>query len=155
MSVLSLKTAVICAKPLRENDQVFSRPGVPASATSIGNVTCFSISSGDSAGAKASTWTCTLVMSGTASIGSLVGDQAPEIAAAIVRSRMSQRRWTEKSRIRSIIASSILGQGFQQLGLEGERVADRDGLAGAQPRHDLDQAVVAPAGDDRTFLEAL
>jgi hypothetical protein len=42
---------VIWAKPLRENDQVRSRPGVPASATSIGNVTCFSISSGDSAGA--------------------------------------------------------------------------------------------------------
>ena len=45
---------------------------MPASATSIGNVTCFSISRGDSAGAKALTWTWTLVMSGTASIGRTV-----------------------------------------------------------------------------------
>src|SRR6266496_1687511 len=48
MSVLSVKTAVTWAKPLRENERVDSRPGVPASAVSIGNVTCFSISRGES-----------------------------------------------------------------------------------------------------------
>ena len=43
--------AVICAKPLRENERVDSRPGMPASAVSIGKVTCFSTSTGESAGA--------------------------------------------------------------------------------------------------------
>jgi hypothetical protein len=51
MSVVSVKTAVIWEKPLRENERVDSSPGVPASAVSIGIVTCFSISKGDSAGA--------------------------------------------------------------------------------------------------------
>src|SRR5580704_10204804 len=98
MSVRSLKTTVTWAKPFRENDHVFSRPGVPASATSIGNVTCFSTSRGDSAGAKALTWTWTLVISGTASIGSTVNAQAPDITAAIVNSSTYQRRRTEKAR---------------------------------------------------------
>ena len=57
MSVRSVNTAVIWAKPLRENERVDSRPGVPASAVSIGNVTCFSISTGVSAGATALIWT--------------------------------------------------------------------------------------------------
>src|SRR5579863_3531339 len=121
MSVLSLNTAVTWAKPLRENDQVFSRPGVPASATSSGNVTCFSISSGDSAGAKALTWTCTLVMSGTASIGSRVSDHTPDVAAARVTSSTSQRRRTEKTRTRAIIAGSILGLRLEKFRLQYER----------------------------------
>src|SRR6266700_1771965 len=98
MSVRSAKTAVTWAKPLRENERVDSRPGVPASAISIGNVTCFSISMGDSAGAMALIWTWTLVTSGTASIGSLVRDQAPDIAAARVTSRTSQRRFRHTAR---------------------------------------------------------
>ena len=49
-------------------------------------------------------------MSGTASIGRTVKAQAPDIAAAIVNSSTYQRRRTEKARIHSIIASSILGQ---------------------------------------------
>src|SRR5215212_9215032 len=103
MSVLSVKTAVTWEKPLRENERVDSSPGVPARAVSIGKVICFSISIGVSAGAMALIWTWTLVTSGTASIGSLVRDQAPKIAAATVISRTTQRRWTEKTRIRSII----------------------------------------------------
>src|SRR5262249_7780525 len=103
MSVLSLKTAVTWAKPLRENERVDSRPGVPASAVSIGNVTCFSISTGDSAGAMALIWTWTLVTSGTASIGNFVKDQAPEIAAASVKSTTNQRRRTENARMCSIL----------------------------------------------------
>jgi hypothetical protein len=91
MSVRSLKTAVTWAKPLRENDQVFSSPGIPASATSSGKVTCFSISNGDRAGANALIWTWTLVMSGTASIGNLVSDHAPDTTAPSVQSRTSQR----------------------------------------------------------------
>jgi hypothetical protein len=48
-----VKTAVTWAKPLRKKERVVSSPGVPASDVSIGNVTCFSISMGVSAGAVA------------------------------------------------------------------------------------------------------
>ena len=91
MSVLSVNTAVTWEKPLRENERVYSRPGVPASAVSIGNVTCFSISTGDSAGATALICTWLLVMSGTASIGSLLSDQTPSAQATAVSSTMNQR----------------------------------------------------------------
>src|SRR6267154_2354526 len=47
-----------------------------------------------------------LVTSGTASIGSLVRDQAPDTAAASVASKTSQRWRTEKARIRSSTAQS-------------------------------------------------
>src|SRR3954454_25135022 len=120
MSVLSVKTAVIWAKPLREKERVDSRPGVPARAVSIGNVTCFSISIGESDGAAALTRTWTLVTSGTASIGSSVRDQAPEIVSASVMSKTSQRRWSENARMRSII--SVLGRALHELGLEWKRV---------------------------------
>src|SRR5262249_26764397 len=102
MSVFSVKTAVTWANPLRENERVDSSPGVPASAASIGNVTCFSISMGESAGAMALIWTWTLVTSGTASIGNIERDHAPEIAAARVAITTSQRRRTENARICSI-----------------------------------------------------
>src|SRR5882724_5229391 len=119
MSVLSVKTAVTWAKPLRENERVDSRLGVPASAVSIGNVTCFSISIGLSAGARALIWTWTLVTSGTASIGSRVSDQAPDTTATAVASTTSHRRRTENARTCSIIAS-VLGRRLQQLRLEQE-----------------------------------
>jgi hypothetical protein len=44
MSVLSVNTAVTWLKPLREMERVLSSPGMPASAVSMGKVTCFSIS---------------------------------------------------------------------------------------------------------------
>src|SRR3954454_6018168 len=136
MSVLSVKTAVTWAKPLREKERVNSRPGVPASAVSIGNVTCFSISIGESAGARALTWTWTLVTSGTASIGSLVRDHAPESAAASVTSSTSHRRRTDAARMYSIIPS-FLGGRLQELCLEQKRVGDSDSLAGLQTRQHL------------------
>src|SRR5215471_12181044 len=105
MSVLSVKTAVTWANPLREKERVDSSPGVPVSAVSIGNVICFSISIGESAGAVALIWTWTLVTSGTASMGNMVRDQAPEMAAARVASTISQRRRTENARICSIYLS--------------------------------------------------
>jgi hypothetical protein len=64
---------VTWAKPLREKDQVLSRPGIPASATPTGKVTCFSASKGDKAG-KCVDLNLDVVMSGTASIGSFVSD---------------------------------------------------------------------------------
>src|SRR4051812_3649294 len=152
MSVLSAKTAVTWAKPLRENERVNSRPGVPASVVSIGNVTCFSISTGESDGARALIWTWTLVTSGTASIGSLVRDHAPDSAAASVTSRTNHRRRTEAARTYSIIPS-VLGGRLEELCLEQKRVGDRNGLAGFQTRQHLSQAVVAPADHHRALFE--
>ncbi len=73
-----VKTAVTWEKPLRDSDRVYSSPGMPASAVSIGKVTCFSMSIGESAGATVLICTWLLVMSGTASIGSRASDQTPD-----------------------------------------------------------------------------
>ena len=132
MSVLSLKTAVTCEKPLRESERVLSRPGMPASAVSIGNVTCFSISTGDSAGAKVLTCTCLLVMSGTASIGSRSATRRPRSP----REREQQHepavadRKCEDALIIALAQSSA--ERLHELGLEREGVGDRDGLAGLE-----------------------
>src|SRR5713101_5404411 len=154
MSVLSVNTAVTWAKPLRENERVDSRPGVPASAVSSGNVTCFSISIGESAGAMALIWTWTLVMSGTASIGSLVRDQAPEIAAARVKSRTSQRRRIENARIRSMIPL-VLDLPFEELRLEPKAVGGGNDLAALQARGDFRASIVAATDDHRALVEAI
>src|SRR6266550_4091585 len=153
MSVRSVKTAVIWAKPLREKERVESRPGVPASAVSSGNVTCFSISIGVSAGAMPLICTCTLVTSGTASIGSLVKDQAPDTAAARVARTTSQRWRTEKARIR-LSNRSVLGQGLHQLSLERKRIRYGNHFAGTQPRHDLHETIVSPPQADWVPFEA-
>src|SRR5947209_8189579 len=153
MSVRSVKTAVIWAKPLREKERVDSRPGVPASAVSSGNVTCFSISIGVSAGAMPLICTCTLVTSGTASIGSLVKDQAPDTAAATVARTTSQRWRTEKARICSS-KRSVLGQRLHQLSLERKRIRHGNHFAGTQPRHDLHETVVIPPQADWVPFEA-
>ena len=63
-------------------------------------------------------WTWLLVISGTASIGSLNNDQTPTHAAATVKNITAQGRRTEKVRMRSImfVWLSILGQGFAEFG---------------------------------------
>src|SRR5258708_37657375 len=94
-------------------------------------------------------------MSGTASIGSLVRDHAPDTAAASVSSRTSQRLRTDQARMRSIIAWSILGQRFQELCLEQERIGDCDHLAGTEPGQHLHQALIALAKDHLALLKAL
>ena len=161
----SAKTAVICAKPLRENERVDSSPGMPASAVSSATVTCFSISTGVSAGAVALIWTWTLVTSGTASIGSFVSDQKPDAAAASVTSRTSHRRRTEKSTIRSIIVQSS-SPGFDSSALS-ENVFDTAMVSPADspetistdwpsrwPRHDV-ALLEAVLGADEHDLAAL
>jgi len=60
------------------------------------------MSPGESAGATVLICTWLLVMSGTASIGSLVIDQPPKAAAAAVSSTTSQRWRIEKERTRAI-----------------------------------------------------
>src|SRR5882757_10084039 len=126
MSVASLKTAVICENPLRDSDRVASRPGAPASAVSIGKVICFSISAGDSAGAVVLIWTCLLVMSGTASIGSLVSATAPSSIRMAASVTTTQRRWIARPMMRSIM--TVLRLVLLELGLQGEGALHRDGL---------------------------
>src|SRR5215470_2192237 len=130
MSVRSVKTAVICEKPLRDNERVLSRPGAPASAVSIGKVICFSISVGDNAGAIVLICTCLLVMSGTASIGSFVNAQVPMTAAMAPSVTTTQRRRMAKSMIASIMSVLVLRSlGLFQLGLQCEGVGDGEGFA--------------------------
>src|SRR5260370_22956720 len=93
-------------------------------------------------------------MSGTASIGSLVRDQAPDTAAANVSSRTSQRFRTDKARMRSIIAWSVLGQRFQELCFEQERIGYGDRLAGTEPGRHLRHALIALTEDHLALLEA-
>jgi hypothetical protein len=69
MSTSSSNTAVICENPFRDSERVDCSPGMPDSAVSTTNVTCFSISTGDNAGNETLTCTWLFVMSGTASIG--------------------------------------------------------------------------------------
>src|ERR1700709_972012 len=130
MAVASLNTAAICEHPLRDRERVLSRPGAPASAVSIGKVICFSISAGDSAGADVLICTCLLVMSGTASIGSMVSAQKPSIMTMALRPMTAQRRRIERSRIPSIM--TVLRIGLLKLGLQREAVGDSDGLARRQ-----------------------
>src|SRR5882762_10311016 len=93
-------------------------------------------------------------MSGTASIGSLVRDHAPDTAAANVNSRTSQRLRTDQARMRSIIARSILGQRFQELCFEQKRIGYGDHLAGTEPGQHLHHALIALTEDHLALLEA-
>jgi hypothetical protein len=69
MSVPSSKTTVTTERPNFVSDRTSSSRGRPLIAVSTGNVTNCSTSSGARPGLSVSTWTCTVVMSGTASIG--------------------------------------------------------------------------------------
>src|SRR5262245_18030773 len=148
MSVRSVKTAVTCEKPLRDSERVLSSPGAPASAVSIGKVICFSISTGESAGAMVLICTCLLVMSGTASIGSRVSANAPRPATMMPMTTTTQRRRMAKSMIPSIMSVLVLRFAFFQLGLQRECVRQRIGLAGLEPADDLDVVIVLTAGLD-------
>ena len=116
---------------------------MPANAVSIGKVTCFSISNGESAGASVLICTWLLVMSGTASIGSRCSDRTPNAASAATSSTTKKRCVTENLRIRSITASApplsmlMLGFGLAELRLENEGVLDGDRFAKLKTRQNL------------------
>ena len=63
----SAKTAVTWEKSLRERKRMYSEPLMPASVVSTGQVTCFSISKGESVGATVLNSTWLLLISGTKS----------------------------------------------------------------------------------------
>src|SRR5437867_6658506 len=103
MFVLSVKMSVTCDRPNLESERISVMPGTPASSVSRGNVTSFSISSGASAGTSVFTWTWTLVMSGTASIGSRAADHRPTAERATAAKRTKARCRSEASIILAII----------------------------------------------------
>ncbi|MNW19642.1 hypothetical protein D3C71_2197270 [compost metagenome] len=70
MSVPSSKITVTCDSPERDSERVCSSPGRPAIAVSMAKVMRCSVSSGEKPAAWVLICTWTLVMSGTASIGS-------------------------------------------------------------------------------------
>src|SRR6266516_7583621 len=105
MFVLSVKISVTCDRPNLESERISVMPGTPASSVSRGNVTSFSISSGASAGTSVLTWTCTLVMSGTASIGRRAADQSPTSNSPTAAKRTKARCRSEASIILAIICS--------------------------------------------------
>ncbi|MCG3161358.1 MAG: hypothetical protein JMDDDDMK_02526 [Acidobacteria bacterium] len=71
MLIESSKTIVTADSPNFDTERISSMSGSPLIATSTGKVICRSISSGASEGAAVRICTCTLVTSGTASIGRL------------------------------------------------------------------------------------
>ena len=78
MSVSSLKTAVMTERPKREILRVSSSPGISAMACSIGKVTSCSTSCEAKVGVEVMICTWLLVISGTASMGSLVALHTPQ-----------------------------------------------------------------------------
>src|SRR5262249_34998951 len=109
---------------------------------------------GDSAGAVVLICTCLLVISGTASIGSLVSATAPRTAAMAASTTTTQRRRIEKSMIHSIMSVLVLGcVGLFQLGLQRKSVGNRDGLPWRKPADDLDIVVILAAGLHLPCLE--
>ena len=77
MSVPSSKTIVTEEKPNWVIERTSLMRGMPFMAFSTGIVMNRSTSSGPSAGASVKAITCTLVMSGTASIGRLAANRPP------------------------------------------------------------------------------
>src|SRR5439155_12064950 len=117
----------------------------PAIAVSIGNVTCRSISSGGRPSTIVLTWTCTLVMSGTASMGRRRRLNRPTLATAAVTATTAQRWTTEKwstrsSRVRASgrLVSVFIGACLLlELGLQPERVSSDDARAALEPRDEF------------------
>src|SRR5262249_53366011 len=129
--------------------------GTPAIARSMGTVTYCSISTGDSAGADVMTWTCTLVRSGTASIGSLRAACTPKSTSSNVatstmgRLRNDQPMMAERARTSVLLAEGALEHGA----LEREDAVDDHLLARAQAGDDLDLAGGGATERDAVDLE--
>ena len=93
----SSKMTTTCDRPNFEIDRSFSRPGSPAMACSIGNVSCRSTSSGLSDGATVLICTITGVVSGNASTLRNCSENAPATITASTATRTTARFRSEKS----------------------------------------------------------
>ena len=153
-----MKTAVTCAKPLRESERVYSRPGMPASAVSTGKVTCFSMSTGESDGADG------------VDLHLVVGDvghgvdRQPgqrEDAEAGRQQRQEQHqpalvdREGEDARIMAGPQWSCSASALPSSAFSRKELADRDLVAGLEPEDDLEGVVVGLAEGHLALLEAV
>ncbi len=77
--------------PYFESERISVVFGIPAMARSTGVVTYCSTSTGESAGAEVITCTWTFVMSGTASIDSVLAARSPSSAQSSVASKTTGR----------------------------------------------------------------
>ena len=102
----SSKTTVIAAKAYLLMDRTWATRGRPFIATSTGNVTRRSVSTGDRPGASTSTWTCTSVRSGKASTRSVRNAHSPPVTSNSTSTSTVARRLMAQATIQSIIAGS-------------------------------------------------
>src|SRR5215203_2263382 len=139
MSVPSSKTTVITDSPYLESDRTSSTLGIPDIARSTGTVTYCSTSTGDSAGAAVMIWTCTFVMSGTASMGRTSADRTPTSTSNPVATRTMARCESDQATIQLRRTTSVLlAEGvLEDRALERERAVDNDLLAGPEPTQDF------------------
>src|SRR6185295_10458872 len=108
MSVPSSNTTLITERPYFEIERTSSTLGIPDIARSTGTVTYCSTSTGDSAGAAVITWTCTLVTSGTASMGRTRAERTPTITSNPVAIRTSARLASDQATTRLSRTTSVL-----------------------------------------------
>src|SRR3954465_7230455 len=108
-----------------------------------------SASSGDRPGARVLIWTCTLVTSGTASIGRRVKFQAPNAPAARAN-RTTSHRWRMETRSR---ASIMVGVSLAHLRLHHITVLGDVALADRKTCADLHEFRVGIAKLDRARLD--
>src|SRR4051794_7475433 len=97
MSVPSRKTTVTTLIPNFEIERICSTLGRPLIAPSTGNERSDSTSRGESAGASVITCTCTLVRSGTASIGRFAAAYTPSPATRHVAINTRKRLLSDDS----------------------------------------------------------
>src|SRR5688572_14005017 len=155
MSVSSSKTTVTTDRPYLDSERTSSTRGIPAMARSTGTVTYCSISTGDSAGEVVITCTCTLVTSGTASMGRVMAARIPAATSRMLAA-MTMARWRSDqltvwlSRCNSL----LLAEGALEDGaLQGEDPVHDDALALAQPGQDLHPATRGAPQLHRVDLE--
>src|SRR5262245_26476001 len=143
MSVPSRNTMVTTDRPYLEIERTCSVRGIPAMARSIGTVTYCSTSTGDSAGDEVMIWTCTLVISGTASMGRLRAAFSPNSRNKSVATSTTGRLRSDQStkRERSAMSLLVFGEGGLEHGaLEREHAVHHHLFALLQPSHHLDLA---------------
>src|SRR5262245_31592689 len=155
MSVPSSNTTVTTERPYFETERISSTFGMPAIARSTATVTYCSTSVGDSAGAGVITWTCTLVTSGTASIGRSIAERTPTITSRVVARRTMARLRSDHatSALRNLTSLLLAERSFENRALEREDAVDDDLLTDAQAAQDLDASPGAVTDGDGVQLE--
>src|SRR5688572_15678014 len=155
MSVSSSKTTVTTDRPYLDSERTSSTRGIPAMARSTGTVTYCSTSTGDSAGEVVITCTCTVVTSGTASMGRAMAARMPA-ATSSTAAAMTMARWrSDQLTVRLSSSNSfLLAEGaLEDRALQGEHPLHHDPFALAQPAQDLSAAAGGAAQGDGVDLE--